>query len=457
MAGNGFRVPHTLVLLFGMMVAALAATWILPAGEFATVEGGRAVIPGSYAPIEDARTLTPLDLFTVVPRAFADTHEIIFFVLVVGGILAVIRRTGAIDAFLGAMLTRFGHRIGLLIFGGMFVFGAASSSFGMAEEFIPLVAVLISLCVALRLDTVSAIGTMVVGYGIGYGAAALNPFTVIVAQNVAGLQPGSGWALRVAIFLPLLAIGFHHVYRYALRVQADPRASVVYGVTEAQPPAPTEYPPMTPARIAILIAMAATLVVLVWGIIAMHWYLVELTALFLALGFVAAIVGRVGADESAKLFGVGASELVMTALLIGFARSIALMLEDGQVLHTIVHGLATPLSTLGAELSVVGMLLIQSLLNLFIPSGSGQAFVTMPLMAPIADIVGITRQTAVLAYQMGDGFMNMIVPTNPVLMGILGIAGIPYDRWFRFIWPLMVKLIAAGAVILVGAVWFNYA
>lgn len=460
MAGDAvvtrFRVPHTLVLLFGIMVAALVATWILPPGQFDTVEGGRAVVPGTYAVVEDARTLTPLDLFTVVPRALADAHEIIFFVLLVGGVLAVIRRTGAIDAFLGTMLTRFGDRVGVLILGGMLAFGAASSSFGMAEEFIPIVAVLISLCAALRLDTVTAIGTMVVGYGIGYGAAALNPFTVLIAQDIAGLQPGSGWLLRVAIFFPLIAIGFHHVYRYALRVQADPRASVVYGVAEAQPPAPTEYPPLTPARVAILAAMVLTIVVLVFGIVWLQWYLVELSALFLGLGLVAAVIGRVRPDDTARLFGIGAAELAMTALLIGFARSIALLLEDGQVLHTIVHGLSAPLSAVGAEVSVVGMLLIQSLLNFFIPSGSGQAFVTMPLMAPIADIVGVTRQTAVLAYQFGDGFMNMIVPTNPVLMGILGLAGIPYDRWFGFIWPLMVKLIAAGAVILVGAVWFGY-
>ncbi len=146
----------------------------------------------------------------------------------------------------------------------------------------------------------------------------------------------------------------------------------------------------------------------------------------------------------------------MTALLIGFARSIALLLEDGQVLHTIVHGLSVPLSMVGPEIAAVGMLFIQSALNFFIPSGSGQAYVTMPLMAPIADLVGLTRQTAVLAYQFGDGFMNMVVPTNPVLMGILGIAGIPYDRWLRFIWPLMVKLLVAASFILVVAVWINY-
>lgn len=453
---GAIRVPHTLVLLFGMMVVALIATWILPAGSFDFVEGSRAVVPGTFKLIDDARTLSPLDLFTVVPRALADTQGIIFFVLIVGGVLAVIRRTGAIDAFLGWMLTRFGHNVGLMIFAGMFAFGAASSTFGMAEEYIPVVAVLITLCVALRLDTVAAVATMVVGYGIGFGAAVLNPFTVMIAKDIAELAPRSGMELRLIIFLPLLAIGFHHVYRYAKAVQADPTRSVVYGVAEAQPPQATEYPVLTRTHVAVLMALLAALVLLVVGIVAWNWYLVELSALFFGLGIVSALVARLSADETAKVFGIGAAELSMTALLIGFARSIALLLEDGQVLHTIVQGMSVPLSMVGPEIAAIGMLLIQSVLNFFIPSGSGQAFVTMPLMAPIADLVGLTRQTAVLAYQFGDGFTNMVVPTNPVLMGILGIAGIPYDRWLRFIWPLMVKLLLAASLILVIAVWINY-
>ncbi|MGD9388421.1 MAG: TIGR00366 family protein, partial [Gammaproteobacteria bacterium] len=196
----------------------------------------------------------------------------------------------------------------------------------------------------------------------------------------------------------------------------------------------------------------ATLGLMVYGIAVPKWYILELSAMFLGLALVAGIVGGLGADGTARRFAEGAAELAGTALLIGFARSIALILEDGQVLHTIVNALAAPLQLLGAELAAIGMLLIQTLINFFIPSGSGQAYVTMPLMAPIGDLVGVTRQTAVLAFQFGDGFANMIVPTNPVLMGILGIAGIPYDRWLRFILPLMAKLLVAGSIALVIAV-----
>ncbi|MFU8831500.1 MAG: YfcC family protein [Wenzhouxiangella sp.] len=454
-----FRVPHTLVLMFAMMVVALVLTWMLPAGEFQTEpnEAGREmVVPGTYETLYEAPRLGPWSLFTVVPRALADAQGIIFFVLIIGGALAVIRQTGAIDAMLGKAIERFGHVPWLLILMGMMAFGIASATLGMAEEYIPFAAILIALCVAMRMDAVTAIGIMVVGYGIGYGVALINPFTLLIAQDVAELQPGSGMWYRALLWLPFFAVGFHHVWSYAKRVQADPSRSLVADVPAAQPPEPAEQVPLDSRRAWVLIATLAALIALVVGISLFDWYLVELGAVFLALAIIAGLVGRMRLDDIANTFTRGAAELAGTAVLIGFARSIALLLEDGLVLHTIVHGLATPLAMVPAELSAVGMLGIQSVLNLFIPSGSGQAFVTMPLMAPIGDLVGVSRQISVLAFQFGDGFMNMIVPTNPVLMGIIGLAGIPYDRWFRFIFPLILKLLALGSIALVVAVWIGY-
>jgi uncharacterized ion transporter superfamily protein YfcC len=453
-----FRVPHTLVLLFAIMVLAWASTWVLPQGRFQTVEddkGHALVVPGTYAHVDERVQLSPLALFTVVPRALAAAQDIIFFVLIVGGAIAVLRATGMIDAMLGAILRRIGHSPGLLIGIGMTVFAAGSGAIGVAEEYIPFAAMLIALCLAMRMDAITAMGIMVGGYGIGYGVAALNPFTVQVAQGVAGLAPTSGIGFRLALFLPFVAIGVHHVYRYAMRVAADPSQSLMVGIAPVHLP-PTEYPPLDGRRLAVFLMVVAVLVLMVWGIIARGWYLVELGALFLGLAVFAGLVGRLGADGTAKRFGEGAAELATTALLIGFARSIALLLEDGQVLHTIVNGLAGPLQMVGAHAAAVGMLLIQTVLNFFIPSGSGQAFVTMPIMAPLGDLVGVSRQTSVLAYQFGDGLSNMIVPTNIVLMSILGIAGIPYDRWLRFIWPLLLKLLAAAAVTMVIAVTIGY-
>ncbi len=455
-----FRVPHTLVLMFAMMVVALALTWILPAGSFDTEltdTGREMVVPGTFETMdEEAPMLSPWALFTVVPRALADAQGIIFFVLIIGGALAVIRQTGAIDALLDRIIARFGNLPSALILVGMLAFGIASATLGMAEEYIPFAAILIALCVAMRMDTVTAIGIMVVGYGIGYGVAVINPFTLLVAQEVAELQPGSGMWYRLSLWVPFFAVGFHHVWRYARRVQADPANSLVADIEAAQPPQPTEQPPLDGRRQLVLLATLGALVALVIGIALFDWYLVELGAVFLVLAIIAGLIGGLKLDGIADSFTRGAAELAGTAILIGFARSIALLLEDGLVLHTIVNALATPLSMVPAELSAVGMLFIQSVLNLFIPSGSGQAFVTMPLMAPIGDLVGVSRQVSVLAFQFGDGFMNMIVPTNPVLMGIIGLAGIPYDRWFRFMFPLIVKLFALGALALMVAVWIGY-
>lgn len=454
-----FKVPNTLVLLFSIMIVALILTWIVPAGEFETEinEAGRSVVvPGTYSVNADRTYLSPLALFTVIPRALGDASGIIFFVLIIGGSLAVIRETGAIDAMLGRIITAIGHMPSLLIFFGMFAFAAASATLGMAEEYIPFAIILVGVCAALRMDTVSAIGIMVVGYGIGYGVALINPFTLFVAQGVAELQPGSGMGYRAIIALPFLLIGFHHVWSYTRKVQERPESSLVFGISSAQPPVENDLTEMTRTHIAVLIATGAALTGLVLGIVLAEWYLVELGAMFVGLAIAVGLIARMGTDTIAVVFTRGAAELTGTALLIGFARSIALLLEDGEVLHTIVNAAAAPLSYAGAEFAAVGMLFIQSILNFFIPSGSGQAFVTMPLMAPIGDLVGVSRQVSVLAFQFGDGFMNMIVPTNPVLMGILGLAGIPYDRWFRFILPLILKLFVAGSLALIIAVWIGY-
>jgi len=454
-----FKMPHTLVLMFALMILALVMTWVLPAGEFQTEvnEAGReVVIANTYAVIEDHPKMSPVSLFTAVPRALGQAQDIIFFVLLIGGALAVIRDTGAIDALLGRVIVRFGSMPGLLIFIGIFMFAFGAATIGMAVEYIPLAGVLIALCVAMRMDTMTAIGMIVVGYGIGYGAALTNPFTLVIAQNVAELQPISGWEYRVLWYLPFVLIGVHHVWSYAKKVQADPTRSLVYGVDEAQPPEHVEPPSMTATHLLVLISAFASLLILVWGITQQGWYLTELSALFVALAILVGLIARLKFDRVAIVFSKGAAELAGTALLIGFARAISLLLEDGMVLHTIVNAMATPLQGLPAQVAAVGMLGIQSIMNIFVASGSGQAYLTMPLMAPIGDILGIERQVTVLAFLYGDGFMNMIVPTNAVLMGIIGLAGIPYTRWFRFIFPLIIKLLIAGSIALIIAVQIGY-
>jgi uncharacterized ion transporter superfamily protein YfcC len=191
--------------------------------------------------------------------------------------------------------------------------------------------------------------------------------------------------------------------------------------------------------------------VALWG-----WYLTELAAVFFAMALLSALVGKISPNRTAREFCKGAAEMTTTALLIGFARTIQVVLEDGAVIDTVIHGVSGPLDRAGPELAAIGMLGVQSVCNFFVPSGSGQAYVTMPIMAPLSDLVGVTRQTSVLAYQMGDGFTNMIVPTNALLMGMLGLARLPFERWLKFVVPLMIKLYVVAAVALVIAVRIGY-
>ncbi len=453
------QMPHTLTLLFFLMVAALVATWVIPQGQFDTeiVNGRSVVIPGTFEVAEERGFMNPVQLFIAVPRAFADAQAIIFFLFIIGGVLAIIRKTGTIDALLGRLLEKLGSRPGTLIFLTVFIFALASSTMGASAEYIPFVLILAALCRTMNMDTMTAVGIIVVGYGIGYGAASFNQYTVVVAQGVADLPTYSGWQVRTALLVPFVMIGAHHVWRYGRMVRQDSSKSLMAGIESPDfVQKSNHYPPLTLSHVYIILSFITALGIAVWGIAQKGWYLYELGAAFLILGIITAIIGKIGPSRMAVEFVKGAKDLTETALLVGIARGIALIMEDGQILHTIVYAMSVPLSLVGPELASVGMMLLQSVMNFFVTSGSGQAFLTMPLMAPLGDILGVTRQVAVQAYLFGDGFSNMIVPTNPVLMGILGMASVPFDRWFRFCLPLFLKLIGFAAICMVGMVIFGF-
>jgi uncharacterized ion transporter superfamily protein YfcC len=399
-------------------------------------------------------------VFTSIPRGLEAAAEIIFFILIIGGAFSVLRGTGAIDAMLAAALRRLGHRPLLLVLGGLVVFVAGSSTIGMAEEYIPFIPVLVALALALRYDAVVGVAIVTLGYSIGYGVATINPFTVLIAQDVAGLQPGSGMWYRLVLTAVFLPIGAHHIWRYATKVRNDPAASLVAGVPVPrmeQPAAPADAGAQRVHRHAPGGAAGGRRSAGGAGVGPHHAGLVpggdERTVHRAGRGHHAA--GPHGHRRRRHAVRHGAAELAMTALLVGFARAIQVVLDDGGVIDTIVHGLSVPLQAMGPSLAAVGMMVVQSLTNLFIPSGSGQAYVTMPIMAPLADVVGVPRQVAVLAFQFGDGFTNILVPTNPVIIGILAVAGVPYERWLRFVIPFMLKVWFAGALALVVAVWLN--
>ena len=455
------KFPDSLVLIFGMILAAQLVSYVLPAGEYDRVLVGEPghqreqVAAGTFHEVE-AAPLPAFAFLTAIPRGMAAAADIIFFVFIVGGAIGVIRATGAIDALISTAIRKFGDSPTLLVAGTMTLFALGSSTIGMAEEYMPFIPVLVAMCLALKMDAIVALGLVYVGAGIGYGCAALNPFTVVIAQRIAGLPLYSGQLLRWFLFVICLAVGIHHLLRYAKRVSENPQLSLVADVDFSTGfDAPTEVP-FSPRRAGILVCFAAAIGLFVFGVARWDWFLTELGAVFLGLMVLAAVLGGLGPNRVAREFGSGAAELTSAALIIGFARTIEVVLDDASIKDTVIHGIAGSLENLPAALSASGMLLVQSVFNFFIPSGSGQAYVTMPIMAPLADLTGVSRQTAVLAYQFGDGFTNMIVPTNALLMGMLALGRVPFPRWARFIVPLLLKLYVIAFATLILAVVMGY-
>ena len=466
------RFPDSLVIIFAVVVLAQLATYILPAGEYKRVHerdyaaceeredqppSVARVIPDTYQRCPNVESLRWFAVLMAIPKAFTreETAGIIFFVLVIGGVLRLMRATEAIDAFLRWIVDRLEHRPLWLIGGMTTFFGIGASVYGMSEEMVVFAPLMVAVCISLRLDAMVAIGTLVAGYACGYAAAAYNPFSVFLAQQIAGVEPYSNSFVRWCLLALFLFVSIHHLLRYAARVAADRKNSVVADIDYSAGFEIKRGVPLTGRLMAVLLVFVGGLVLFVYGAIEKLWYLQELSAIFLGVGIIVAVVGRLGLNRTACVFVKGTGDVIGVALMIGFARTVQVLLTDAKVIDTVVRGLAEPLSELPAYVSALGMLGVQTVFNFFVPSGSGQAVVTMPIMAPLADVIGLTRETAVFAYQFGDGLTNMVIPTNAILMALLVIARIPYQRWVRFVAPLLVKLYIVATVALLAVVQFK--
>ncbi len=449
----------SLVLIFSFIVVAQLLSYVIPQGSFDRVPypdnpSRELVVSGTYAAAEgdEVVTMAPWHFLLAISDGFAAAQDIIFLVFLVGGVIAVLRRTGAIDAALHRAVATLGGSPWILIAGCLVIFSMGAFTIGMGEEYVPLVPIIVSMSLAMRMDAIVAMGMVWVPYGIGWAAAGTNPFGVLIAQNIAGVPLTSGMSFRFIILVVFLAIAFHHLYRYAMRVRRDPSTSLVAHVDYSEGFEAPEDTTMTGQRIAVLIVFVLGIVGFVVGVKLQGWYIKELNAVFLGVGLIAAIIARMSAGETSRTFIRGASEMTAAALLIGFARTIEVVLKDGQIMDSIVYGIAGALENVGPEVASIGMLAVQTICNLFIPSGSGQAFVTMPIMSPLATLTDVPQQTAVLAFQFGDGLTNMIVPTSALVMGALALGRIPYTAWVRFVGPLLIKLFAAGIIFLVVSV-----
>lgn len=456
------RVPNTFVLIFLLTALVAAATWVVPGGSYQreTQNGREVVVAGTFAAVEaEPQGLGALLLAPI--KGFVGAAEIIGFVLLVGGTFGIVAKTGAIDAGLRSLAGA--HSRSALVRATwiplfMVVFSLGGAIFGMSEEVIPFILIFVPLALSLGYDSIVGVAIPFIGAGAGFASAFLNPFTVGVAQGIAGLKQYSGLEYRLVCWVVITAVAITWVGLYARRIKLDPTRSPVYAIDQARRPAVTATG--EPARLAgrlaaVLGVFAAGIALLVWGVLRQGWYIEEIAALFLGLGIVCGVVGRLSSEELVSSFLSGAKDLVATALLVAFARGILVVATDGNIIDSILNMLSGLIGTLHPIVSGQVMFVLQSAINFLVPSGSGQAALTMPVMAPLSDLVGVSRQTAVLAFQFGDGFSNLIIPTSAICMGVLALADIPWAIWARWILPLQLIFLVVGCLLLVPAyyVW----
>lgn len=445
------KMPHTYVILFSIVILAAVASYVLPAGVYDRskdpVTGRTLVNPTSYHHVEQT-PVSPFDLFQAVPKGMVAAGEIVFFIFICGGAFTVIQATGAVNSGLARFIMKLRGYENLLIPMTMLLFSVFGFTMGMSEEVIVFIPIGVLLARALKYDDIVAVSMLSTGAAIGFASGLLNPFTVGVAQTIAELKMFSGLEFRIVGFIFLYLSGVMYTMHYAKKVKANPEYSYVYEEMQKNKEVGVldESVQFTGVHQAVALVCLAFLGVMIYGVMKLGFYITELAAVFLAMGVIGGLVGRLGPNQIAMHFVAGCRDIVFGALVVGVARAILVVLQDGQIIDTIIHGLANGVSVLPKGLAAVGMFWVQSIINFFIPSGSGQAAATMPIMAPLADLLGITRQTAVLAFHYGDGFSNSIIPTSASLMGVLAMAHVPYEKWFRFIWPLMVIWTVIGSV-----------
>lgn len=455
-----FKVPHTYVIILAIIIIATIATYLVPAGEFdrETMEstGRTVVVDGSYHTVEQ-NPVGFFDMFKAIPLGMVDGAKIIFFILLVGGAFGVIRATGAIEAGIGKAVLKLEGRERLMIPASMALFSVGGFSMGMAEESIIFVPIGVALARALGFDAITGTAMISLGAASGFIGGMMNPFTVGVAQGIAEIPIFSGILFRTIVYLLILSLGIFYVMRYAYKVKKNPELGAMYDIeSKIKQDEPTTelngIAKLTKRHILVFVVLIGGLAFNMYGVFRWGWFITELTTSFILIGLVCGLVGGLSLNKSFDAFVEGAKMLTFGALIVGFARAILVVMEEGRIIDTVIFNLASVIQNFPDTLTVLGMFITQTFLNFFIPSGSGQAATTMPLMVPLADLLGMTRQVAVLAYQYGDAISNSIIPTSAALMGYLAVAGVPYDRWFKFIWKLILGWSAIAAVALVTAV-----
>jgi len=338
----------------------------------------------------------------------------------------------------------------------MLIIGIAASTLGMGEELLPLIPLFLVVSKQLGYDRIMGVAIVWLAAEIGFAAATTNPYTVQIAQNLAQVPLNSGIEFRVLFFIVAMGISIWYILKYGKRVKLNPKNSIMPDDNFEIKDFEYVETKFTVRHLVIIITGILLFGVIIYSVHKFDWWINEMSGAFFLLGILCVIISGMTLTDATKAFVKGMEEMVVAALVVGFAKGVQVVLDEGQILDTIINFAASHLQELPQFIAAGGMLVFQTTLNFFIPSGSGQAAVTMPLMAPLADLIGITRQTAVFAFTCGDGFSNMIIPTSGILMAVLSLAKVPFVSWIRFVTPIFLMMMLLSFVFLSIAVYINY-
>lgn len=447
MSSRTSRFPDALTLMLVCISLAVALTWVLPAGEFDRVEdaatGRTVVVPGTYHSVE-ASPVGIFDAVVAIPRGMEEAASVIFLVFLVGGGIIVVDKTGVLRRSVNSLLVRTREREILVVPLVSAVFTAGGALEGMSEEVVAIIPVLLVLARRLGYPPVAAAAMSLGSAAVGIAFSPMNPFGVGIAQKLASVELLSGWQFRVFFLLIAYAIWTGGVMRLAAR-QREER-----GAQESM-----DMDKMTNRDLVIALLVVGCFGAYMVGVLRFDWGFEQMGAIFFVLGIVAGLAGGLGVRGTVDGFVDGFRTMAYAAVLIGFARAIYVVLNDGQIIDTIVHGLFLPVEKLPALVAASGMVLLHSAVHVPVPSTSGQAVLTMPVLVPLSDLMGISRQVTVLSYQLGSGLCELVTPTNGSLMAVLAAAGVGFNRWIRFVVPLvlalfLLALVAVAAAVVVG-------
>lgn len=467
-----FKVPHVYAIIFALMVIFAVLTWIVPSGSYQRqeVNGREVTVAGTYEQSEktyiDEETGDEVDLrqgvFDVLQaptRGIQEAIEVVAFILIVGGSFQVITKTGAITSGMGRVVRRFKNKDILIIPIAMVLFALGGTSFGMAEETLPFFAIFMPIMMAMGFDSMTAFMVVFVGARTGYIASTINPFNVLIAQGILGIQGNPQLWLRMIAWVVLTAVAITWVVLYARRVKKNPESSITFedDIAKKVELAADESAldaEFTGRQRGVLAVFIAGMCLIIWGLVTQGWYMNEISAVFLAMGLLAGVIAGFSQDVIAQEFVAGIADFAFSAIVVGLARGILVIASDGMIIDTILNALATGLGGIPAVLFTTLLYAVENLLAILVPSSSGLAALTAPIFGPLTELMGLNPEAAVWALSMGSATMSLICPTSAILVAGLGVCKIKLGQWWKTVWKffLVVSLINIVFVAISGLI-----